>query len=204
MICIRNKMENYNNIFEEVDGKIRAMMTSKRYRHVIGVVETSSELAGIYGTDIEKCRIAAIFHDYAKQFTKAQIDKTIISHSVKLDSLESESIQLSHSKLAAAIARNEYGIKDEDILNAIAFHTTGRAEMSELEKIIFVADSIEPGRKYPGVEAIREHAYCSLDKAILIIYKHTISYLLNSEHKIHPDSVIARNYFLDKSNEVNL
>lgn len=197
-------MKDYKDIYKEVDRKIKSTMTLKRYQHVIGVVNTSSKLADIYGEDVQKCRIAAIFHDYAKQFTKDQVQQTTLEYCVKLDTLEKDSIQLSHSKLAAEIAKKEYGIYDQDILNAISFHTTGRAYMSMIEKIIFVADSIEPGRKYPGVEAVRDLAFHDINKAILIIYKHTITHLLNSDHKIHPDSVTARNYFIDKNKEVNI
>jgi len=197
-------MENYKDIYKAVDSKIKATMTSKRYQHVLGVVNTSSKLAHIYSEDVEKCRIAAIFHDYAKQFTKEQVQQAVFEYGVKLDILEQDSIQLSHSKLAAEIAKKEYRIYDEDILNAISFHTTGRAYMSMIEKIIFVADSIEPGRRYPGVEAVRDLAFHDINKTMLIIYKHTITHLLNSDHKIHPDSVTARNYFIDKNNEVNI
>lgn len=190
-------METKYDMYNKVDAELKKTLTAKRYNHVNRVVEMSVMLAQRYGADVEKCRIAAILHDYSKQFSKNENDYVITKYGIELDDLESNSKELAHSKIAAKIAELEYGISDKDILNAISYHTTGRAGMSLIEKIIFVADSLEIGRAYPGVENLRKIAIDDIDKAILGILNSTISHLLNSGFKIHPNSVIARNYFLD-------
>ncbi|MGB5822787.1 MAG: bis(5'-nucleosyl)-tetraphosphatase (symmetrical) YqeK [Proteocatella sp.] len=196
-------MKDKYNVYKDVDAKLKKTLTEKRYGHVNGVVETSIMLAKKYGEDYEKCRIAAIFHDYSKQFSKEENDDAIAKYGIEVDELERSSKELLHSKIAAKIAEIEYNISDTDILNAISYHTTGRARMSLLEKIIFVADSIEAGRIYPNVENLRKIAIVDIDKAVLGILNSTISHLLSSGLKIHPNSVIARNYFLDNNKEVN-
>lgn len=196
-------MSENNDIYCKVDETLKSLLTKKRYMHIKGVVDMSVELAYKYGENVEKCRLAAILHDYAKQFSYDEIETFVKSNNLIVDDLELASKELIHSKIAAKIAKDKYGIEDEDILNAISFHTTGRAGMSMLEKIIFIADSIEEGRKYPNVDSIRKIALIDIDHTMLCILNNTISYLLNSGLKIHPNSVIARNYFLDKNKEVN-
>lgn len=196
-------MNENNDIYYRVDEKLKILLTKKRYMHIKGVVDKAVILAKRYGEDIDKCKLAAILHDYAKQFSYDEIEEYIKNNNLAVDELEINSRELIHSKIASKIAQNEYNITDEDVLNAISFHTTGRVGMSMLEKIIFVADSIEEGRKYPGVDSIRELSLIDIDRAILCILNNTISYLLNSGLKIHPNSVMARNYFLDKNKEVN-
>lgn len=196
-------MNEYNDIYCRADEKIENLLSKKRYKHVKGVVKTAVKLARKYEADIEKCKVAAILHDYAKQFSHEEIEVFIKKHDLKVDDLEADSRELVHSKIAAKIAEEEFGISDQEILNAISYHTTGRADMTMIEKIIFVADSIEEGRIYPGVDSIREISFIDIDNAMLCILDNTISYLINSGAKIHPNSVISRNYFLDKNNEVN-
>ncbi|MGL5256841.1 MAG: bis(5'-nucleosyl)-tetraphosphatase (symmetrical) YqeK [Proteocatella sp.] len=196
-------MSENNDIYCKVDETLKSLLTKKRYMHIKGVVDMSVELAYKYGENVEKCKLAAILHDYAKQFSYDEIETFVKSNNLIVDDLELASKELIHSKIAAKIAKDKYGIEDEDILNAISFHTTGRAGMSMLEKIIFIADSIEEGRKYPNVDSIRKIALIDIDHTMLCILNNTISYLLNSGLKIHPNSVIARNYFLDKNKEVN-
>lgn len=196
-------MSKNNDIYCKVDENLKSLLTKKRYMHIKGVVDMSVELAHRYGENVEKCKLAAILHDYAKQFSHDEIETFVKNNNLIVDDLELASKELIHSKIAAKIAVDEYGIEDEDILNAISFHTTGRAGMSMLEKIIFIADSIEEGRKYPNVDSIRKIALIDIDHTMLCILNNTISYLLNSGLKIHPNSVIARNYFLDKNKEVN-
>lgn len=196
-------MNENNDIYYRVDKKLKELLSKKRYMHIKGVVDKAVILAEKYGEDTDSARLAAILHDYAKQFSYDEIEEFIKTNNLAIDELEISSRELIHSKIASKIAQKEYNIIDEDILNSISFHTTGRAGMSMLEKIIFVADSIEEGRKYPGVDSIRAISLIDIDRAILCILDNTISYLLNSGLKIHPNSVIARNYFLDKNKEVN-
>ncbi|HUM56656.1 MAG TPA: bis(5'-nucleosyl)-tetraphosphatase (symmetrical) YqeK, partial [Bacillota bacterium] len=101
---------------------------------------------------------------------------------------------LSHSKIAAFLMEKELDIRDEDVLNAVKYHTTGRANMSKLEKVIFLADSIEPGRDYPGIEKIRELSNKDLDAACLSAIENTIEYLHRQDINIDPDTEKAREW----------
>lgn len=184
-------------LYEVIDKDINKELTEKRYNHVLRVVEMSEKLAINYGECIEKCRVAAILHDYAKQFSEQENNIIIENYSLRVDKIEKESKELLHSKIAASIAEEKYKIHDIEILDAIRFHTTGRAGMSLIEKIIFVADAVEMGRDYPLAQQIREVAFESLDKAIVKITGSTIVFLVEKNSKIHPNTIEARNYYLD-------
>ena len=109
-----------------------------------------------------------------------------------------DNANLSHSKVAAEIMKRDYGIEDEDMINAVSFHTTGRAGMSRLEKIIFLADAIEPGRNYPSVEETRRLAYIDLDKACISSLERTVEYIRGKGEYLDPDTVNALNYLKEK------
>jgi predicted HD superfamily hydrolase involved in NAD metabolism len=98
---------------------------------------------------------------------------------------------LSHSKIAAKIMERDYGVTDEDMINAVSYHTTGRANMSRLEKIIFLADAIEPRRNYPSVERLRELAYEDLDEACIYSLQHTVEYVRGKGNYLDEDTVRA-------------
>ena len=103
---------------------------------------------------------------------------------------------LAHGKIAAIIMERDYGISDSDILNAVSFHTTGRPAMSLLEKIIYIADAIEPNRSYPGVEEVREAAFKDLDEACLLSLNRTIEYVREQGNFLDEDTLDARDYFI--------
>lgn len=151
------------------------------YHHCVSTMEESEKLASIYNVDIEKARIAGLLHDCAKKMIKGQDN-------------------LTHSKSGAEMARNIFGINDEEILNAITYHTTGRENMTLLEKIIFIADKIEPRRSYEGVEELREIAYNNIDLAIIKSLESTISYVKKRNLELDIDSVNTLE-FLRRQNE---
>lgn len=140
---------------EQYLAAIKPRMPEKRYIHTLGVMETAIQLAKIYGENESKAETAAILHDIAKY-----ADIEWMEEIVKAQQLDQQLIgwgsELLHGPVGAYIAESEFGITDEEILNAIRFHTTGREAMSNLEKIIFVADMIEPNRKFDGVERLRK------------------------------------------------
>lgn len=140
---------------EQYLAAIKPRMPEKRYIHTLGVMETAIQLAKIYGENESKAETAAILHDIAKY-----ADIEWMEEIVKAQQLDQQLIgwgsELLHGPVGAYIAESEFGITDEEILNAIRFHTTGRVAMSNLEKIIFVADMIEPNRKFDGVERLRK------------------------------------------------
>jgi predicted HD superfamily hydrolase involved in NAD metabolism len=138
--------------------------------HCIGTMEEAERIALKYGADPEKAKKAGLLHDCAK-------------------SKGSDSDNLLHSKKGAQLARTLYNIDDDEILDAIRFHTTGREGMTLLEKIIFIADKIEPSRNYEGVEELRSLAYKDIDEAIILSLTNTINYVKKRNLHLDDDSV---------------
>lgn len=179
--------------------KIRKAMEnvqdSKRYEHTLGVEFTAASLAMRYGCDIKKAQIAGLLHDCAKCITDEKRISICRKNRISMTELEKKNPFLLHAKVGAHLASEKYGIKDPDILNAIRYHTTGRQGMSLLEKIVFVADYIEPCRKHaPNLQEIRKLAFIDLDQALLKILEDTLSYLRNSDGDIDPMTEAAWQY----------
>jgi len=177
----------------EMKIKLKESLNEARYIHSINVMEEAEKLALHYKVDAEKAKIAGLLHDCAKNVSKTEEDALIKKYGIVTDDIQKQSRALIHSILGVYIAREEYGVTDEEILNAIYWHTTGRAGMTMLEKIIFVADYIEPGRDFEVARKVRELAYEDLDKSILICADSTIMYLINKGKIIHPYTLETRN-----------
>lgn len=169
---------------------LREHLSEKRQRHTQGVAETAVKLAERFGSDPEKAKTAALFHDMFKGTPQEELDRYV--RELQLGSRYLGNANLSHGKIAAAVMERDYGITDSDILNAVKYHTTGRAGMSVLEQIIYLADAIEPGRKYDGAEYLRKLAETSLDKACLASFEHTIRYVEQQGETLHEDTIKAR------------
>ena len=168
-----------------------------RYHHTVRVVDTAVKLAEKYGVVCNKAEMAAIFHDYAKHQPISRL-KQIITAGKEDARLIHYHPELWHGPAAAQIIPEETGIDDEQILNAIRFHTTGRANMTMLEKVIYLADYIEPGRDFPGVEETRELAGADLNQAVLTALGNTIQFLVAKKAPIFPDTFEAYNSFIIK------
>ncbi|MFC4022728.1 bis(5'-nucleosyl)-tetraphosphatase (symmetrical) YqeK [Oceanobacillus longus] len=179
--------------------KVKPHLTEARFRHTLRVAETAVHLAGVYNGSISKAELAAVFHDYAKYRPLREMEHWIKKSSLPKDLLGYHS-ELWHGPVGSLLVEWEHGIADTEIQDAIHFHTTGRANMSKLEKIIFLADYIEPGRKFPGVEEVREMAQQDLTKACWMASKNTISHLMKKNATIYPDSFYAYN---DLTNQIN-
>jgi len=171
---------------------VSAQMPDKRWKHTLGVMETSIQLAKQYGADPERAETAAILHDVAKYWPVERMKEIIEQNQLNLDLLVYDK-QMWHSEVGAFVAEKDYGITDPDIINAIRFHTSGREDMSLLEKIVCLADYIEPGRDFPGVDKIREKAQVSLEEGLVAGFDSTISLLLGKRRVIFPLTVLARN-----------
>lgn len=171
---------------------VKKQLTEHRYIHTIGVMETAIELAKRYGADEKKAELAAIFHDYAKFRPKEEMRTIIIEHNLGTDFLH-YGTELLHAPCGAFLVEKEVGINDRDILLAIRYHTTGRPNMTLLEKIIFLADYIEPNRNFPGVDEVRELAKTDLNLACIASLKNTIQFLLKKEVTIYPDTLNTYN-----------
>lgn len=162
----------------EIKKTLKETLSKSRYKHSIGVAYTAQCLAMRYEYDLEKAYLAGLIHDCAKATPDKDKINECKENNIEIGRQEELLPHLLHSKLGAFKAKKEYGIEDADILNAVRYHTTGRANMSLLEKIIFVADYIEPGRdKAKNLTFLRKLAFVNLDETIYHICKDTICYL---------------------------
>lgn len=168
--------------------QIKKVQDSKRFEHTLGVEYTAAALAMRYDCDIQDARVAGLLHDCAKCLTDEKRLSICRKHHISVTSVERKNPFLLHAKVGAYLAQRKYGVKNPDIINAIRSHTTGRKNMSTLEKIIFVADYIEPGRNHsPGILAeIRKLAFVDLDRALVRILEETLKYPKNSDGDIDP------------------
>lgn len=171
---------------EQMKNCMKEILSEARYRHCVGVEEVACDLAFLYGYDSKKASIAGILHDCAKHLTEEQLLKECENFHLPVTIIEQSNRFLLHAKVGAAFARDKYGVKDEEILDAITYHTTGRPAMALLEKIIFTADYIEPYRRpLPRIDEIRQAAYEeNLDRAVFMILENTLEYLRNSVSEI--------------------
>ena len=169
--------------------EMKKVMDEKRYEHTLGVAYTSADLAACHGEDIEKALIAGLLHDCAKCLTNEKRLEICRKNSLPVSEYEKENPFLLHAKVGAFRAEHKYKIEDEDILNAIRSHTTGRPRMSRLEKIVFIADYIEPGRTHSKkLPELRKLAFQDLDKALVEILHDTLDYLSTKEENIDPQT----------------
>lgn len=171
---------------------VKHQLEKKRFDHTLRVLETAQELAERFDAPLEKVELAAVFHDYAKQHPPEELRREIISSDLPKDLLDHHS-ELWHGPVGAIFAEREYGIIDKEILGAIRCHTTGKSHMNQIELIIYLADYIEPGRSFPGLDEARKAAKQDLLYACWIVSRNTISYLLNKGVTIYPDSIHAYN-----------
>ena len=174
---------------------IRPRMPEKRYIHTLGVMETAIALAEKYGEDAKKAETAAILHDLAKYEDEEGMRAIVRENGLDARLLPWGS-EILHGPIAAYRAEHELGIRDEDILNAMRYHTTGHANMSRLEQIIYIADMIEPNRNFPGVEPLRQMAQVDLHRAMRACIHHSISFLVEAELAIYPLSIECYNDYL--------
>ncbi|QKY69516.1 bis(5'-nucleosyl)-tetraphosphatase (symmetrical) YqeK [Lentibacillus sp. CBA3610] len=177
---------------DEAISIVKPHLKQERFDHTLRVAETAEELAGIYDEDVEKVRLAAILHDYAKYFPLDKM-KQIIEESELPNDLIDYHHELWHGPAASVIIKQEHGVTDPDIRNAIRYHTTGRAGMSKMETILFVADYIEPGRSFPGVEEVRSTAKTDLNRAAWMALRNTIQFLVGKHVTVYPDTFHAYN-----------
>ena len=192
---------NIENIdTKQIIEKLNTMLKPKRLEHSINVAKCAIKLSEIYGYDKEKAYLAGLVHDCAKYFTKEQIDSYVEKYNIELDPLEVDNIALSHSIIGSFAIQDVFNIQDMDIINAVRYHTTGRENMSILEKIIFMADMIEEGRNFPGVDELRKLSFNGqLDKALITSLNNTIKFVIENNQLIHPRSVKARNYLMQEN-----
>jgi predicted HD superfamily hydrolase involved in NAD metabolism len=184
--------------WEEIDEYLKQNLTENRYKHTMGVVFTAELLAEKNGESKERAKIAALVHDCAKNMKIDEQFEFLKSRNIELDEITVNSPQILHGIVGSIIAREVMGIKDEEILSAVKHHTTGKKSMTLLEKIIYIADYIEPNRNYNGVEELRQLTFDNLDEGALKGFDNTITYVIKLGQIVHPLSIDARNDLLIK------
>lgn len=180
---------------EELIQRVQMQMSERRFQHVLGVEKMAVALAAKYGASEAKASIAALTHDYAKERPDDEFQMIIQRDSYDLDLLNYGNA-IWHGLVGASIVQRELKINDEEILQAIRLHTTGAAEMTLLDKIIYVADYIEPGRQFPGVKEARDIALINLDEAVAYETKQTLLHLVEQEQKIYPKTIETYNHWV--------
>ncbi|WP_160685704.1 bis(5'-nucleosyl)-tetraphosphatase (symmetrical) YqeK [Clostridium sp. C2-6-12] len=181
---------------EEMNLYLKENLLEKRYIHVTGVVEMAKKLAQLNNVSEEKAEIAALAHDVAKNLAKDTMKKIIAENNIIISSVEENNSNLWHGIIAPIVAKDKLGIEDEEILDSIRWHTTGKENMSVLAKIIYIADMIEPNRNFNGVEEIRKITYENLNAGVYEGLTQSIQFLLSKNLLIDENTIKARNYFL--------
>lgn len=183
---------------DEAKEAVKAILPAKRFKHTLGVVETAEKLAGRYGADVGQAKLAAMLHDIAKYFSKEDLQALIERRKdIPKDVLDYH-LSLWHAPAGAAYVQEHYNIQDQAVLDAITYHTTGRKDMTKLEKIVFLADYIEPGRDFPGVDEVRAIAEQSLDEAVIKSLQNTIILLVQKRQQVYPLTLNAYNDLIKK------
>lgn len=183
-------MTNYEELYED----IKNMLSEERFNHSERVVKRAIEYAKIYNVDIEMVKLVAISHDIAKELSEEENQKYISKYNIKLDDIEKVNKSLLHAKIGAYICKEKYGFT-EDMVNSVRYHTTGRENMSILEKIIYLADATEEGREEYKVSEYVDLIKKDIDRGIVKISKMVINKLLKNDKLIHLDTIKCYNYY---------
>ncbi len=190
-------MQNVDEICEYLKNNL----TEKRFAHTMGVAETAQSLAEMWGADSSLAFLAGLVHDCAKEIPYNQTIEKLTENGYIPDEIEKQSTALLHAPYGAILAKEIFGIEDTEVLNAIKYHTVGRPDMTLLEKIIYVADFIEPNRHYKEAQFIRELAFKDLNKAVLRECDIVIGFNQDKGKAVHPATLITRDYYFKLTKE---
>ena len=188
-------------IYQILKKELKKEMDDSRYEHTLGVMYTCAALAMRYNYDLEKAMLAGLLHDCAKCMPNAKKLKMAEKHHLEISELERKNPFMLHAKLGAFLAKKKYDIEEEEILDAIRWHTTGRPQMTLLDKIVYIADYIEPKRdKAPNLAVIRQMAFTNLDDALLKILTDTLGYLGDSSEHVDSMTKMTYDYYINQNN----
>ena len=179
--------------YEQYEQEVQRHLTEKRFYHSQCVAQEAARLAQQYGADVEKARLAGILHDIMKDTPPEQQLKILQDSGILLTKTQRHNRKLWHALAGAAYLQQTLQVKDGDIVEAVRCHTSGKKDMSLLEKVLFVADYISADREYPGVERMRQAAYRSLEEAIVEGVLFTVQELMGQRLPVAADSVEAYN-----------
>lgn len=187
-------MKEYN--FPKLEKKLKKYMDEERFIHTQGVMYTACALAMCHNADMNQARLAGLLHDCAKCIPNSKKLKICQRENIPVSAAEEASPDLLHAKLGVYISKEKYGVTDREVRQAVRYHTTGRPEMTLLEKIIYIADFIEPGRdKAPNLPTVRRLAFQDLDETMYVILKDTLEYLEHGSGTIDATTRQACRYY---------
>lgn len=185
---------------QRIKEDVKDTLKGSRYEHTLGVIETAKELARLNNEDQNKAELAALIHDVAKYMPIDEQIKILEENGYNLDEITLKSPQVLHGFTGAIIGKVKFGIEDEDVLNAVKYHTLAKGNMTTLEKIVYIADYIEPGRDFPGVQELRYITKENLDNGVLKGLENTILFVIKQGNLIHPLTIEARNFLVMHKN----
>lgn len=191
-----SEIQYSQDFFTEIEKKLQKKLSEKRFRHTLGVAYTAANMAMAHGADVSRAYLAGLLHDNAKCIDSDKKIRLCEKYELPISETERANPELLHAKLGSYLAKKNYHIEDEEILSAIACHTTGKPEMTVLEKILFVADYIEPNRKIiPNLQAVREVAFTDLDRAVLLELHGTLNYIKNKAAAMDEATMETYHYY---------
>ena len=176
---------------EEAQELVKGRLSRKRYKHTVNVKNKAVELARRYGADEEKAALAALLHDSAKELPQEEMLQIFSDNAIMAKNAASRPTPVWHGIAAAILCATQWGVTDPEILSAIECHTTGKANMTLLEKIIYMADATSAERDYPGVERLRQEEMQDLDLALLHSLQQSIAFVKKKGGKLDPQTVAA-------------
>ena len=182
-----------NEIYEKYKLVLKSRLNEKRYHHSLCVADEAKRLALKYGGEAEKCYLAGLLHDITKNSPDEEHLKLFETFGIMLSVVEKNAVKLWHAMSGAAYLKYVLGISDEEILDAVRYHTTAKKDMSLTAKILYLADFTSIDRDYPDVDVIRKYVDESLDKAFIYALQYSITDLVEQKRAIHPDTVDAYN-----------
>ncbi len=180
---------------EKLKEDLKIVLSDSRYNHSISVMNMCEALASKYNVNVKKAKLVGLMHDMAKDMTKEEKIQYVKNNNIECSLIEEKIVEILHGKIAADICKKRYQF-DEEMCTAIKYHTTGKENMTLLEKILFIADKIDETRNYEGVEDLRELAFEDLDKAILKNIDDTLIINIQKNRLILEESIKTRNNLL--------
>ncbi len=188
------------DISKKMRKEMQEVLKADRFDHTLGVAYTAANMASVHDADVQKALIAGYLHDCAKNLDHDEQIRICKKYGVEVSDIEKRNPSLIHAKAGMCLAEHKYDIDDEEILGAIRWHTTGHPDMTKLEKIVFIADFIEPNRKpLEHMDIIRKEAFKDLDSCMLLILRDTLNYLRNIDKECDPMTHDTYEYYLRKA-----
>ncbi len=183
----------------KIQKQIKRKLSDSRFQHTLGVTYTAAALAMRYEVDLNHAMTAGLLHDCAKYMSADELLKNCERYKIEVTATEKLNPALLHAKVGAMLAAKKYHVRDKDIISAIIHHTTGHPDMDVLDKILFVADYIEPNREpLPKIDEIRKQAFVNLDKALVMILRATLNHLHNMQNEIDDMTQKTYDFYVSK------